>query len=100
MNTAPSSTRIIPGLVHDVWQQDKSLPKYPKLTSDEEADVIVVGAGIAGLSIAYNLVQAGKKVIVLERYSIGESAVQSTFLACVPGFLKCCQTLDTSLLRI
>ncbi|GAQ92792.1 Ubiquinol cytochrome c reductase subunit RIP1 [Klebsormidium nitens] len=71
VNMAPLSTRIVPGLVHDVWQQDKSLPKYPKLTSDEEDDVIIVGAGIAGLSIAYNLVQAGKKVIVLERYSIG-----------------------------
>ncbi len=36
------------------------------LTGDARADVCVVGAGIAGLSVAYHLGRAGKHVIVLE----------------------------------
>jgi heterodisulfide reductase subunit A-like polyferredoxin len=71
VNLSPA-THIIPGLVHDVWDQDKCQPKYPKLTSNEEADVVIIGGGIAGLSVAYNLVHDGKKVVVLERATIGE----------------------------
>lgn len=55
-----------------MWDQDKCQPKYPKLTSSEEADVVIIGGGIAGLSVAYNLVHDGKKVVVLERATIGE----------------------------
>lgn len=40
--------------------------EYPKLERDMTTDIVVVGAGIAGLSVAYNLVRAGKKVVVLE----------------------------------
>jgi hypothetical protein len=35
-------------------------PKYPKLDKDVRTDVVIVGAGIAGLSIAYNLVKEGE----------------------------------------
>lgn len=35
----------------------------------EEVDVLVVGAGLAGLSCARTLVEAGKRVVVLERSS-------------------------------
>jgi glycine/D-amino acid oxidase-like deaminating enzyme len=40
-------------------------PRFEPLTEDAEADVCVVGAGIAGLSVAYQLTKAGKTVIVL-----------------------------------
>jgi glycine/D-amino acid oxidase-like deaminating enzyme len=36
-----------------------------------EAEVVVVGAGIAGLSVAYELVKAGWQVVVLDRGLIG-----------------------------
>ncbi len=38
----------------------------PPLTEDAECDVCIVGAGIAGLSVAYELASAGKRVIVLD----------------------------------
>lgn len=41
-------------------------PTYPKLTKDAESDVLVVGGGIAGLQIAYELLKKGKKVILIE----------------------------------
>ena len=43
----------------------------PPLAADATADVAVVGAGIAGLSVAYELARAGRSVIVLDRGPIG-----------------------------
>jgi glycine/D-amino acid oxidase-like deaminating enzyme/nitrite reductase/ring-hydroxylating ferredoxin subunit len=42
------------------------------------ADVCVVGAGIAGLSVAYALARAGRKVVVLEARSIGSGMTSHT----------------------
>ncbi|MBR0559796.1 NAD(P)/FAD-dependent oxidoreductase [Neokomagataea anthophila] len=44
-------------------QTDTDLPK--------EADVVVIGAGIVGVSAAYWLARAGMKVVLLEKGSIG-----------------------------
>lgn len=52
------------------WQADVTIPSYPKLGADKEADVVVVGAGIAGLLTAYTLAEAGKSVIVVEKHRI------------------------------
>ena len=38
---------------------------------DFRADVVVVGAGIAGLSTAYHLLHAGRSVLVLDKAAIG-----------------------------
>lgn len=46
----------------------------PALTGAEEADCIVVGGGLAGLSAALHLSRAGKQVIVLEAESLGWGA--------------------------
>jgi len=47
----------------------RSFPGQP--TAEFAPDVIVVGAGIIGCSVAYHLVQTGRKVLVLERDQIG-----------------------------
>ncbi len=49
-----------PGLSDNCWEQGKQKPKYPALNKDTEADVVIVGAGIVGLTAAYNLTQAGE----------------------------------------
>jgi hypothetical protein len=42
-------------------------PKYPQLKANASTDVLVVGGGIAGLHIAYELLTTGmKKVILVE----------------------------------
>lgn len=41
--------------------------------SEEQFDVIVVGAGLAGLSAAYALAKAGQSVLVIERGSVAGS---------------------------
>jgi glycine/D-amino acid oxidase-like deaminating enzyme/nitrite reductase/ring-hydroxylating ferredoxin subunit len=48
-----------------------SVSEVQPLTANDRADVVVVGAGIAGLSVAYELSQAGQSVIVLDRGPLG-----------------------------
>jgi glycine/D-amino acid oxidase-like deaminating enzyme/nitrite reductase/ring-hydroxylating ferredoxin subunit len=50
---------------------DVDLPRYEPLRRDITADVCVVGAGIAGLSTAYHLARAGKRVAVIDDGPIG-----------------------------
>jgi glycine/D-amino acid oxidase-like deaminating enzyme/nitrite reductase/ring-hydroxylating ferredoxin subunit len=42
----------------------------PRLRGDLRCDTVIVGSGIAGLSAAYELAQAGQKVIVIDRGAI------------------------------
>ncbi|MFD2163305.1 FAD-dependent oxidoreductase [Paradesertivirga mongoliensis] len=48
------------------WLNSVEPIKFSPLNHDYEQEVVVVGAGISGLSVAYNLLKAGKKVIVIE----------------------------------
>lgn len=49
------------------WADSATFPPYGKLDRDLDADVVVVGGGITGLTTAYLLLTAGKSVVVLER---------------------------------
>jgi glycine/D-amino acid oxidase-like deaminating enzyme/nitrite reductase/ring-hydroxylating ferredoxin subunit len=62
MNAAEERTRSL-------WM-DAGFPDAPSLEHDASTDVLIVGAGIAGLSTAYELASAGRKVIVVDRGAI------------------------------
>jgi len=48
--------------------------RFPILESDSKVDVAIVGAGIAGLSCAFHLQNAGYRTAVLEREEVGSAA--------------------------
>ena len=49
------------------WRDSAAFPKFDRLSKNLRVDVVVVGAGITGLSTAYLIKRAGMKVAVLER---------------------------------
>src|SRR5438874_12406887 len=49
-----------------IWSATANLAECAPLAENVHVDVGVVGAGIAGLSTAYHLIQAGKSVAVLD----------------------------------
>ena len=61
-----------------LWMRRDVLPKAPSLGGSLKADSVIVGSGIAGLSAAYELSNAGQKVIVVDRGSIGGGMTSRT----------------------
>ncbi len=59
------------------WES-KRLPHFPRLKKGAHFDVVVIGGGITGLSAAYFLKEAGKKVCLLERNHIGSGDTACT----------------------
>lgn len=53
-----------------IWPRDDLLALEPVPTS-LRPDVCVVGAGVAGLTVAYRLLRRGRSVLVLEREGVG-----------------------------
>ena len=76
-----------------LWMlQETAVFDAPRLAEDLKCDVVIVGAGITGLSVAYELSQIGKKVVVLDRGRIagGVTARTTAHLApvCDDGVAK------------
>jgi len=70
-------------LLEPVWTRAAQPPEYPKIDADHSVDVCVVGAGIAGLSVAYMLLRDGARVVILDDGPIsgGATAVTSAHLS-------------------
>jgi glycine/D-amino acid oxidase-like deaminating enzyme/nitrite reductase/ring-hydroxylating ferredoxin subunit len=61
-----------------VWSSSDFSASYPSLTGDIQAEVAIIGAGITGLSTAYHLCKAGKKVVILEQSQVGKGTTGSS----------------------
>jgi glycine/D-amino acid oxidase-like deaminating enzyme/nitrite reductase/ring-hydroxylating ferredoxin subunit len=62
----PIERKVTSGKNISYWLDSQSAISYSPLNENLETDVVVVGGGIAGITIAYRLSQSGKKVILVE----------------------------------
>lgn len=61
-----------------IWTQNCQMPVFGTLDHSLDVDVCVVGGGIAGLSTAYMLSEAGKSVAVIDDGGLCEGMTQYT----------------------
>lgn len=61
--------------------------RFPAFSGNREFDAVIIGGGMAGVSVAYFLAKAGKKVAVLEAGTIGSGDSGYT-TACATRFLE------------
>src|SRR5262245_37403150 len=73
-----TSTRRTDGRTSPLWMEQVEPINYPALHDDASTDVCVVGGGIAGLTTAYLLLTAGRKVTVLDDSPIGDGQTGRT----------------------
>jgi len=66
-----------------IWTRSAGTPKYPVVPEGLSCDVCVIGAGIAGLSVAYTLAGEGVSVVLIDDGAIGsgETGRSSAHLA-------------------
>ena len=57
-------------MTESLWMQQEAFPSAPRLEQDEACDIVVVGTGIAGLSVAYELTLAGRSVLLIDRSAL------------------------------
>jgi glycine/D-amino acid oxidase-like deaminating enzyme/nitrite reductase/ring-hydroxylating ferredoxin subunit len=56
----------LPDKPESFWLKDAPSTEYPALVGEPDADVAVLGAGISGVSLALELVEAGLEVALIE----------------------------------
>ena len=66
------------GITTSVWVATAGTSEKKPLNKDTSADVVIIGAGLAGLTTAYLLAQEGKSVVVLDDGPIGGGMTSRT----------------------
>src|SRR5688572_6343129 len=61
----------LPADEKSLWREVYRTIQYPKLTAEVTTDVVIIGAGITGLTAAYLLKQAGRTVTILDKDTVG-----------------------------
>lgn len=75
---AEAKEHLADGITTSVWVATAGTPEEKPLNQNKTADVVVIGAGIAGLTTAYLLGQEGRSVIVLDDGPIGGGMTSRT----------------------
>jgi monoamine oxidase len=79
-----------------LWMDIRVAPRASPLTGDRTCDAVIVGAGIAGISTAYELAIKGQKVIVIDRGDIAGGVTARTTAHLAP----LCDDLTSEMMKL
>jgi glycine/D-amino acid oxidase-like deaminating enzyme len=67
------------------WEKGISVVSAPSLKENIEADVLIIGGGITGVTAAYLLAESGKKIVLIDKENLKETvtAYTTAFITCV-----------------
>ena len=54
------------GALQSIWEATTTRPAPPAIPGNLDTDICVIGAGIAGVSAAYELLRAGREVVLID----------------------------------
>src|ERR1700709_299640 len=86
MTEASTTTTNGPDAGSDAMRFAPALPERSRLTFDLDVDICVVGAGLAGLTVALEAAKLGASVAVLEGRHVGWNASGHQLGTVMPGF--------------
>ncbi len=66
------------GQTTSIWMETAETPAQTALSENTEADVVIVGAGISGMTTAYLLAREGRSIVVLDDGPIGGGMTERT----------------------
>ncbi|MBC8537964.1 FAD-dependent oxidoreductase [Christensenellaceae bacterium NSJ-63] len=64
--------------MESLWSKTASLPEFPVPPGDRKTDVLIIGGGIAGLLLAYELQKAGVEYMLVEASEICSGITKNT----------------------
>lgn len=64
--------------MESVWNSEADFRKREVLSKDIECDILVIGAGMAGLLTAYMLTKSGREVVVIDAKSTASGVTKNT----------------------
>ncbi len=64
--------------MESIWKKTIEMEERPSLAGDMETDVLIIGAGMAGILTGYLLMEAGREVTVIEAETIGSGQTGNT----------------------
>ena len=64
--------------MESVWNSEVNFRKREALSKDIECDILVIGAGMAGLLTAYMLTKSGREVVVIDAKSTASGVTKNT----------------------
>jgi glycine/D-amino acid oxidase-like deaminating enzyme/nitrite reductase/ring-hydroxylating ferredoxin subunit len=79
-----------------LWMDVKVAPEAGRLAGDKICDTVVIGAGIAGISTAYELAARGQKVVVIDRGPIAGGITARTTAHLAP----LCDDLTSEMIKL
>ena len=77
-NNHPQNAGLTSGKHISYWTDSANIATQNPLKENLETEVVIIGGGLAGLSVAYCLSQSGKKIVLVEDGFIGSGETGRT----------------------